>query len=184
AKAADASLLGLNAATWMTRVDEEVDNLRAALAWSREHVHEAPDMGLQLCGALGWYWLLAGRLREGRAWSEAILARADGRADPVSRGLALQAAASLARSQGDVEVGCTYVEAAVKTFRALGQTPLLVGALTLLSRVRVYQGDPESALNVIAEIRQLLPEPSDEAERIRRARLGFYQGRALAAKGD
>jgi len=37
---------------------------------------------------------------------------------------------------------------------------------------------------VITEIRQLLPESSDDAERIHRARLGFYEGRAFAAKGD
>jgi len=90
----------------------------------------------------------------------------------------------LARSQGDVEVAGTYAEASVTTFRALGQTELLVGSLTLLSRVRVYQGDADAALNVIAEVRQLLPPAGDEAGRIRHARLGFYEGRALAARGD
>jgi predicted ATPase/DNA-binding XRE family transcriptional regulator len=184
AKAADPALRGLNAARWMTRLDEEVDNLRAALAWSRDHFDEASEVGLQLCGALGWYWLLGGRLREGRTWCEAILARAGGRGDAASRGLALQATARLARAQGDIEVASTNVEAAVRTFRSLGQAQLLAGALTLLSRVRVYQGDPQAALTVIAEIRQLLPEPHDEAERMRHVRLGFYEGRALAAKGD
>src|SRR5262249_12241106 len=47
---------GTGAAEWMRRVDDDYDNVRAALGWCRT----APDgasAGLRLAAALGWFWL-------------------------------------------------------------------------------------------------------------------------------
>src|SRR5262249_37225493 len=49
---------------------------------------------------------------------------------------------------------------------------------------RVNQGDPAAGLALIAEIRQFLPDASRTDGRIHHVRLGFYEGRALAATGD
>ena len=126
--AANKALQSSRPANWMSRLDEEIDNLRAALAWSRDHVEGAPELGLQLCGALGWNWLLSGRLREGRAWCESILAACDNRGEPLSRGHALLATAILARAQGDIDVACAHAETAAETFRSLDEIQLLAGA--------------------------------------------------------
>ena len=56
--------------------------------------------------------------------------------------------------------------------------------MTLLSRVRVNQGNPAAALDLIPQIRKLLPDASREDGRFLHVRLGFYEGRALAAAGD
>jgi tetratricopeptide (TPR) repeat protein len=184
AKSANTGLLGVRSAEWMTLLDTEVDNLRAALAWSRDHTDEAPDLGLRLCGSLAWYWLLRGRLREGRAWCETFLATRDGQADPISRGLALHTAGMLAWAQRDIDAAASYSEAEVATFQSSGHQQLLGAALALLSRVRVYQGDPDAALVLIAQSRDLIPRASEEDAGIGQARLGYYEARALTAKGD
>jgi predicted ATPase/DNA-binding SARP family transcriptional activator len=58
----------------------ELDNLRAALAWSLAH---APEVGVRLAGALAWFWESRAYVSEGRVWLDKALAasRARGAAD-------------------------------------------------------------------------------------------------------
>jgi DNA-binding CsgD family transcriptional regulator len=49
----------------------EIDNLRAAFAWSREN--SDVELALALASALQPLWLTRGRIREGRAWFDAAL---------------------------------------------------------------------------------------------------------------
>src|SRR5262249_54202216 len=55
---------------WRARLDRELDNLRAALGWAREH-GEA-ERGLRLASALVWYWDNAGLFSEARGWYEQL----------------------------------------------------------------------------------------------------------------
>jgi len=52
---------------WMERLDREEANLRASLAWCKAESN-AVQTGLRLAGALSFYWVLRGYLREGRMW--------------------------------------------------------------------------------------------------------------------
>ena len=54
------------------RAETDIDNLRAAFAWSREHSDIA--LALQLASSLQPLWLTRGRIREGLAWFDAALA--------------------------------------------------------------------------------------------------------------
>jgi tetratricopeptide (TPR) repeat protein len=57
--------------TWARRLEEEHDNLRAAL----EHLQDrVPLQYLQLAGALGWFWLARAHFTEGSRRLEAALA--------------------------------------------------------------------------------------------------------------
>ncbi len=63
-------------ATHFDQLEQEHDNLRAALRWSieRAEVGQNNEMALQLSEALNWFWLQRGYLSEGRQWLERTLA--------------------------------------------------------------------------------------------------------------
>ena len=56
------------------QADTEIDNLRAAFAWSREN--SDIELALALASSLQPLWLARGRIREGLAWFDTVLADA------------------------------------------------------------------------------------------------------------
>ena len=71
------------------RLDAELDNVRAALAWLDEAGE--PEAGLRLAAAMFLHWMVRGAYREGRRHLERALARAD-RAPTTARAMALTGA--------------------------------------------------------------------------------------------
>ena len=62
----------------LARLDEQLDDIRVALAWACSDPERA-STAVAIVGALGMYWLLRGRFREGIDWCrEALAADRDG----------------------------------------------------------------------------------------------------------
>jgi predicted ATPase len=59
---------------WMARLEGAHDNIRAALAWSMS-ADGVLAVAVALAGALGWFWLMSGRLQEAESWYAGLLAR-------------------------------------------------------------------------------------------------------------
>jgi predicted ATPase/transcriptional regulator with XRE-family HTH domain len=72
AERAAPALAGPNAAAWLARLDDEHDNVRAALGWACGQADG--ETALRLAGALGRFWTQRGHLSEGRRWYAAALA--------------------------------------------------------------------------------------------------------------
>jgi len=71
AETAEQELKGSNQLEWLGRLEQELDNLRAALAWSLERDRMAigeDESALRLSGALRWFWLMHGHFHEGLNW--------------------------------------------------------------------------------------------------------------------
>ena len=100
AQEADPALEGPEQQRWLDRLDEEHDNIRAALSWLLER-EEGAEMALRMCAALGEYWYLRAHLGEGRRWLEEALAKAD--RPSAARARALQRVSWLAIVQGDID---------------------------------------------------------------------------------
>ncbi len=72
AEQAEPHLKGAEQGRWYARLEQEQDNLRAALAWlleaarkglSNEEERQPAEHALWLCAALSWFWSTRGRLR-------------------------------------------------------------------------------------------------------------------------
>ena len=83
AETAEPELTRAGQAVWLERLDEENDNIRAALAWSFESGQV--ELGLRLAGALVRFWSIRGLMTEGRRWLTEALAASTGVARPCSR---------------------------------------------------------------------------------------------------
>jgi predicted ATPase/transcriptional regulator with XRE-family HTH domain len=125
---------------WLERLDKEQYNLRAALEWCLSPEGDA-HAGLRMAGALGWYWYFRGHLGEGRNWLEQALSTARALRQTESGAKALNAAASLAMYQSDLDVMRALLEESVETWRQLGLSTGLAYACTLLGFVKARKLD-------------------------------------------
>jgi predicted ATPase/transcriptional regulator with XRE-family HTH domain len=127
----DADAIGEAHARWLTRLDAEHDNLRAALAWA--HEQGEPAIGVRLAAALWRFWYTRGYLREGRSWIETMLALDHAHVAPAgARAVALRGVATLALRLGDTPAAETYARESVAAFRAMGDRRGTASALNIL----------------------------------------------------
>lgn len=80
---AEPELYGPDQMGWFDRIENEYDNIRAALTG----LYERRDLvdGLRLAGALGWFWFRRARFSEGQHWLELFRNAAGENAPPGPR---------------------------------------------------------------------------------------------------
>jgi non-specific serine/threonine protein kinase len=141
AEAADEILRGPREAEWLTRLEQEHGNLRAALRWS---VTQGAATVLRLAGALSRFWESRGHLAEGRDWLAQALA-ADGEAPAAVRARALQGAGALAAMQGEFAAAQALHEQALRLYQQVNDRPGVAESEGALGRVAFRQGDYAAA---------------------------------------
>jgi predicted ATPase/DNA-binding SARP family transcriptional activator len=118
----------------------EMDNIREALAWTREH---DPPAHVRLAGQLGWFWFSVGHWTEARRWMEGALALPAAADAGVDRARLLFAVASVATLQADVATARPWLEEAVDLAGRLEDDEIQAYALNYLGMTYVQQGRPE-----------------------------------------
>lgn len=108
AEQADEALRGPEQAEWLTRLEAEKSNLRAALQWSLGPGREE-GAALRLATALRWFWYFRSYLDEGRSWLVQAI-EAERSAPEGLRAKALNAAGTLAFRQGDFSAALSHFE--------------------------------------------------------------------------
>jgi predicted ATPase/DNA-binding SARP family transcriptional activator len=147
-----------NQASWLAKLDDERDNLRAALAWCLEAAE--PGFALRLTAALWEYWWVRGHLAEGsRSLREALVQGAD--QPPELRAASLHAAASLATRQGDYDRAAELSEQSLALWEELGDAAGTAQSLLSLGTVAAEQGDHERAIELSERAAELYRESED-----------------------
>jgi predicted ATPase/DNA-binding SARP family transcriptional activator len=137
-----AELRGPEQATWLVRLDAELDNLRAALA--RASATGDGEVGLRLAGGLWLYWFIRGSLGEGLGYIEGALAR--GSAKPTAaRARALRGGAGLAYGRGDFERATDLATEAVAVARHVGSKRDEMAGSTILGVVATRRREFDAA---------------------------------------
>ena len=115
----------------LEQAETEIDNLRAAFAWSREN--SDTELALQLASSLQPLWLARGRIREGLAWFDAALTDQNahhGEVAPAVRARALADKAVLDALVGATDEHGVRPSEALAIARELDDPALLARALT------------------------------------------------------
>jgi len=148
AEAAASQLDGSESQRWLDRLDQEHDNLRAALRWSL--THDATTAGLRLCIALYWFWEDHGHWGEGRRWTEAMLAAA-GQVAPHLRMEASKTVGEFAWKQGDYATATARMTESLTLSRALNDRSATGHRLMVLGVIALKQSSYEQAAALLTE---------------------------------
>jgi predicted ATPase len=166
---AEPELRGPRQGEWLSSLDLEHDNLRAALQWAL--AKNELLLGLRAAGALWHFWWARGHLSEGRTWLGELLARdrsdrdndemmdlarapqslreprsrvrswSGGMKQNAARAAACIGAGVLASYQGDVARGAVLLEESVALYRQLEDRLGLASALAGLGDANQWLGD-------------------------------------------
>ncbi|MGN6812126.1 MAG: ATP-binding protein, partial [Thermomicrobiales bacterium] len=127
---------------WLDQLDQERDNLRAALAWSWD---TAGDRALRLAVALGIHWDVRGQFVEGQENLARAAAHPAGTGYDALRGWAYSRAGNLARRRGNFADAAQLYREGLRLARQLDDANLLASLLNNLGLVVEWHGDYEYA---------------------------------------
>jgi tetratricopeptide (TPR) repeat protein len=155
---------------WLNWLEEEYDNIRAALTWSLESGQV--EAGLRLAIALYQFWTIRDYAEEGLAWLERLLAQTDEGISAAVRANALAYASFLAGFRGKRTAQMAYGRDAAHLAETAGEAgkPALVWALTAQAYGARAAGDYETEFALARRVIQLRRELGDS----------YYLGLALS----
>jgi predicted ATPase/DNA-binding SARP family transcriptional activator len=165
AEEAEPKLARRDQIAWFARLEDEHDNIRAALAFALDTGDSSA--ALRLVVGVRRFWQVHGYLAEGRQALESALA-ATPEAPSELRANALNMAGILAGEQGEFEAARAKFQAALDDARAVGATRSISSALVNLGNMAFYAGELDAA-------RDLYKESIEHF-----ASLGDVRGQALA----
>src|SRR4051794_29372032 len=119
------------------RMEEDHDNLRAALTWSLD---VDPELALNLANAMIWFWIHRGYWSEGDEWLEKSLARTADCGRTATRGIALHGRGVLAHWRGADQLGRAPLEESLAIGRDLGDWKMVAHCLGALGNIEIAAG--------------------------------------------
>lgn len=144
AKRARRGLAGPEQAEWLRVLEDEHDNVRAAIALALADGVD-PFLAVKFAVALQGFWILHGHAREGRRTIREALALPAIQADARAESFALYVGAALANSQGDHGEARAMLERCLALRRVLAHPVDIAATLSTLSLARMQLGDPAGA---------------------------------------
>ncbi len=146
---AEPELLASQSAEWLNRLEEEYNNLRAALTWSLDH---KPERAARLAASLRNLWIFRCYVTEGRRWLEAALAQGEEGNNPSAvRFKMLNGLGILARFQGDYKRARQSHEEGLAVGKAAGDMRQVAQSIRNLGSVAHQQGDLKTARKFLEE---------------------------------
>jgi predicted ATPase len=168
---------------WTAQLENAHDNMRAALAWSVS-ADGMLAVGVDLAGALGWFWLTSGRLQEAQSWYAQLLARRGEADDSLAWAKVLHGSALQLWGLGDLAWAAALEESAVEMFRSADERRWLSYGLALLARVRTGQERLAEARALLEEARAVWSQVETTYGQPFDAYLRYYLGSAALVQGD
>jgi predicted ATPase/class 3 adenylate cyclase len=144
AKEAGHGLHGPQPGAWIARLEDELDNLRAAMDWASSPDGD-PVLLVKYCVALLGFWTLRGYASEGRGIVRTALALPAVQASDIAHAWALYVGAGLADAQSDHAQAREMLEACLALRRRLDSPRDTAATLSTLALTLLHGGNAEGA---------------------------------------
>ena len=136
------------------RIEADLENLRAALAWSlRPAADGAPhsiDLGLRLCEQLSWFWYACGYQAEGLRWLQSAVDAAKGARTPEAM-VAVHGLGVLVLQHGQAERARAMLEVCLAFWRDVGDMSSISRELNSLSLAYRALDEPRTSRRLVEE---------------------------------
>jgi predicted ATPase/class 3 adenylate cyclase len=149
ARAAAPRLVARDQPEWLDRLDLELDNLRAAIAFSL--LRADATAGIGLAASLRIFWKARGHASEGAEALRALLDLPGAQGATVLRGTALASAAYLLEQTGGYATAAEYCDEALAIARSADDDWLAADAAAIRAFVLVRRGQQAAALPLVAQ---------------------------------
>jgi len=156
---AEPHLQAARAAEWLDRLEEEHDNIRAALQWSLER---DVAMAARLAAVIRNLWIFHSHLMEGRRWLEAVLERGSLDVPATVLFKLLNGLSVTALYQGDYQTTRKIYGEILATGRAANDLQQIAVSSRGLGLVAYQQGDITAARKHVEEALAINRELSDK----------------------
>lgn len=135
---AEPELVGPRAAEWMATLEQEHENIRAALQWTIEN---EPPTALKIGASAQRFWWRRSHLTEGVEWTERIIEANRDSADLERLATAYRGISSLCWNRGDFERAVAFAEKGLEIAQKTGSKKLIINALHNVGTAKHNNGD-------------------------------------------
>ncbi len=148
---------------WLEQMEQELDNLRAALQYTLEHMEAGHNstLALRLGGTLTPFWLWGGHWSEGLTFLERALMEREG-VEELVLAKALVSAGKLAFQQGDYERAEALTKESQALFGEMRDARGGASALEILGMVTWNRGNLSTARTLLEEALTLYKQTNDK----------------------
>ncbi|MFN8547008.1 MAG: protein kinase [Candidatus Eisenbacteria bacterium] len=149
ARGAAEKLIGPEQGEWLARLDADVENIRACIAWSVDRGET--NRSLRLAGGLVRYWLIRAQWREGRDTITRALALPPQDESLLDRASALNGLASFLFALRELDAAIPVYRQTIEMARAAGSLDRAGTTLQNLGNIYRQQGKHEEAAEAFRE---------------------------------
>lgn len=149
AKLAEPELTGQHQGQWLKRLEQDHDNLRAALNWRGEGQVYA-ELRLHMAGGLWRFWFARGNIVEGKKFLEGALQQADSAA-PAARAKCYVGLGTMAWILSEYEQARHRHEQALALYREIGDAHGIAHALINIGGAYLYEAEYDQAIPYFQE---------------------------------
>jgi len=157
-ESADTQLIGSNQREWFKRIDNEMDNIRAAIAWSL--ATGRGEYVMRICSALSVYLRNRGLANESSVWLTQALGMQDF-GSPHNHTRALITAGALFEARTDYSRAAEYYRQAQQLAVAIGDIREEIRALNGMGSVACDQSDIVNAKELLERALELSERSND-----------------------
>ena len=143
AREAAEGLRGIEQHRWLARLEQEIDNLRAALRWF--FTSGQPEDGIILATSITRFWATRAQVSEGWLWIERGLTHPSG-LSPATRARALSEASWLSLLQGRTDDARRLAAEGLDLYREVGDPDGIATSLDNLGELALTDGDFPAAI--------------------------------------